>query len=182
MALSARHLPSVHPSEAVTPPAPRQVPEDARRKQPIYKAKALTGPSGKHAISGRGNLCERRVVQNPGGHGAAVLRRRRRMARPADEDGGTSQHGSGAVAAHNWTLPERTDDEAWRDELAKLRAVNDELVAWLKERPAAELLAADEQGEPGELTWVLGIMLHDSYHVGQIATLRALMGLPSVEG
>lgn len=84
--------------------------------------------------------------------------------------------------AHNWTLPERTDDEAWRDELAKLRAVNDELVAWLKERPAAELLAADEQGEPGELTWVLGIMLHDSYHVGQIATLRALMGLPSVEG
>jgi len=84
--------------------------------------------------------------------------------------------------AHNWTLPERTDDEAWRAELEKLRAVNDELVAWLKERPAAELLAADEQGEPGELTWVLGITLHDSYHVGQIATLRALMGLPSVEG
>ncbi|REJ31999.1 MAG: hypothetical protein DIU83_09970, partial [Bacillota bacterium] len=38
--------------------------------------------------------------------------------------------------AHNWTLPERTDDEAWRAALEELRARHHEPVARHEEAPA----------------------------------------------
>lgn len=82
---------------------------------------------------------------------------------------------------NNWTLPEETTEVSWRAEVEALRAVHGEFAAWLEQCPSDELLAPGENGSPRQFESVMGIILHDSYHVGQIATLRALMGLPSVE-
>lgn len=83
--------------------------------------------------------------------------------------------------AHNWTLPERTDEAAWQEDLAELRRVQDELVAALRSRSASQLLAPDEQGRYARFVLETGIIGHDSYHTGQIAYIRALMGRAPVD-
>lgn len=83
--------------------------------------------------------------------------------------------------ANNWTLPAETSEQAWRAELERLRQVQQELLDWFTTRKPEDLLATDKQGKHARFLLEAGITCHDSYHAGQIATLRALMGLPPVE-
>lgn len=85
------------------------------------------------------------------------------------------------VDANNWTLPSETGEQAWHAELERLRRVQQDLVAWFAGREPEDLLAPDKQGLHARFLLEAGIACHDSYHAGQIATLRALMGLPPVE-
>jgi len=83
--------------------------------------------------------------------------------------------------ANNWSLPEPADDEAWRADLQRLRAVQEELVRWFEQRDDEALLRQDGESGYEQFLMEAGVLLHDSYHMGQIATLRALMGLPPVD-
>lgn len=82
--------------------------------------------------------------------------------------------------AHNWTMPERADVTAWRRELRRLRESQQALAALFRATPAAQLLERDRKGK-FKRSWWLGVLAHDSYHTGQIATIRAMMGLKPID-
>lgn len=82
---------------------------------------------------------------------------------------------------NNWTLPPELNERAWQADLEELRRVQEELVEWFEARRADDLLAVDEDGSYSQFLLEAGIIGHDSYHTGQIALLRALMGLTSRE-
>ncbi len=81
--------------------------------------------------------------------------------------------------AHNWTLPERSDAASWRAELHRLRTSQRSLAALVRTTSAKKLLTRDHNGKFIRFWW-LGVLAHDSYHTGQIASLRALLGLKPV--
>lgn len=81
---------------------------------------------------------------------------------------------------HNWTLPERADAGSWRSELRRLRASQRSLARLFRTTSARKLLARDDAGKFTRFWW-LGVLAHDSYHTGQIALLRAMMGLKPVD-
>ncbi len=94
---------------------------------------------------------------------------------------------------HNWTLPEVTTPASWRGELRKLRASQRSLARLFRSTPGSRLLMRDDSLDPqvrwhteatnGKFTkfWWLGVLAHDSYHTGQIASLRASVGLKPVD-
>lgn len=83
---------------------------------------------------------------------------------------------------NNWTLPHRRDEQAWLADLEELKHVQSKLVEWFDARDPQILLEADETGNFPQFMLEAGIIGHDSYHVGQIAILRALMGLSPPQG
>lgn len=82
--------------------------------------------------------------------------------------------------AHNWTMPERTDTESWRRELRRLWESQRALAALFRATPSGKLLERNRKGG-FERFWWLGVLAHDSYHTGQIAVLRAMMGLKPID-
>lgn len=84
--------------------------------------------------------------------------------------------------SNNWTLPPETDEQAWRADLNELQQVQAELVAWFEARGDDALLQVDEGGSYSQFMLEAGIIGHDSYHTGQIAYVRALMGLSDPQG
>lgn len=80
----------------------------------------------------------------------------------------------------NWTLPEPADDTAWLAELRRLRSVQRSLTRLFRSTPSRTLLAGDAKGKFRRFWWV-GVLAHDSYHTGQIALLRAMMGLKPID-
>lgn len=85
------------------------------------------------------------------------------------------------VDAGNWTLPDPADDAALRADLAALERTQDELVALFRSTNSEALLARNDDGTHGRFVYAVGILQHDSYHTGQIALLRAGLGLPSID-
>lgn len=84
---------------------------------------------------------------------------------------------------YNWTLPDPADEAAWQADLADLEKVQEALVGLCKAVKAEDLLAGNGDNEETFRRFVIlvGLLSHDSYHTGQIALLRALMGLPPIE-
>jgi hypothetical protein len=85
------------------------------------------------------------------------------------------------IRSGSWSPPDQTDEERWQADLEELRLVQEEFVTWLRSQPAESLLAPNTKSEYGLFWYALGLLNHDSYHAGQIAYLRALMGLPAVD-
>lgn len=81
--------------------------------------------------------------------------------------------------AQNWTLPEPPDAAAWQADLHRLRSGQRSLTRLFRSY-GRTLLARDARGKFSRFWWV-GVMAHDSYHTGQIALLRAMMGLKPVD-
>lgn len=82
--------------------------------------------------------------------------------------------------ALNWSRPEPADEAAWRTDVAALEESQRELEAAFQ-GDARPLLARNADGAYGVFSYLVGVICHDSYHTGQIAHLRALMGLPPIE-
>lgn len=102
-------------------------------------------------------------------HLAALRHRLRRRIRP-DSAGRFPRR----MAASWWpALPPALDAAAWRDDLALLRAEQDELVALVKSLHRAEL-ATPLPGRRVAAHQLLGAALHDTYHAGQMMLLRRL--------
>lgn len=85
------------------------------------------------------------------------------------------------VASNNWTLPEARDEGAWREDLAALEKVQEEVRGLFQSADPQALLARGDDGKYGKFVYLTGILTHDSYHTGQIAILRASMGLPPID-
>jgi hypothetical protein len=79
----------------------------------------------------------------------------------------------------NWTLPESITAAAWRADLRRLRSIQGSLRRLFQNTPRKTLLARDARGTYRTFFW-LGVLAHDSYHTGQIALLRAMLGLKPV--
>lgn len=79
------------------------------------------------------------------------------------------------------SLPDTVDEAHWRADLKALRDAQQELHDWFKNCQAEDLLQKSEDGTYHQFSSRAGIISHDSYHTGQIAYIRALMGLAPVE-
>ncbi len=78
-----------------------------------------------------------------------------------------------------WPAPEADADEAaWRATIAAFEADRAALVAIIKD-PARDLCAQIPHGQPGHtiLREILVIAAHNSYHIGELASLRGTLGL-----
>lgn len=80
----------------------------------------------------------------------------------------------------NWTLPPHTSDSDWQADLSRLRSVHRSLTHLFRSTSSRLLLSRDATGKFPKFRWI-GVMAHDSYHTGQISSLRALMGLKPIE-
>lgn len=80
----------------------------------------------------------------------------------------------------NWTLPQRTNTASWRTELRRLRASQGSIAALFGRTSTRMLLARNSRGKFIRFWW-LGVLAHDSYHTGQIATIRAVLGLKPID-
>jgi hypothetical protein len=72
-----------------------------------------------------------------------------------------------------WT-PEEASEAAWKKDRAVLRKAHDDLVDAVTDFDPSKL---DEIAGEGTTTWAdlfWGIVLHDTYHVGQIQMLKRL--------
>jgi len=94
-----------------------------------------------------------------------------------------AEHAAGRRApdwrTHSWTMPERADAAAWRKDLRRLRESQKAVRAVFQTTTGPRLLERDRKGKFKRFWWI-GVLAHDSYHTGQIATLRALMGLKPI--
>lgn len=78
-----------------------------------------------------------------------------------------------------WPAPEADADEAaWRATIAAFEADRAALVA-IAQDPARDLCAQIPHGQPGHtiLREILVIAAHNSYHIGELASLRGTLGL-----
>ena len=77
----------------------------------------------------------------------------------------------------NWApLPEMTNEENWQAELEKTKLVHEHLV-----NIAASLGNKLYESTEENITFFRQVLLHDSYHSGQIGLMRALQGIKAVE-
>ncbi|HTS88492.1 MAG TPA: DinB family protein [Gemmatimonadales bacterium] len=79
----------------------------------------------------------------------------------------------------NWpSLPRIADEAAWRADRALLKAEHDQLIRVIRAFPAARLARRPPGGKRwsyGEL--ILGVLVHDAYHAGQIQLLKRLLSV-----
>jgi len=80
----------------------------------------------------------------------------------------------------SWSMPEMTDEAAWKADLERMRTVQARVIAWIKSKSGEALMAHPDHGDEDAFNGILGLFCHDAYHTGQIDYVRALMGLPSV--
>jgi hypothetical protein len=77
----------------------------------------------------------------------------------------------------NWApLPEITNDENWQAELEKTKLIQEHLV-----NVASSLGNKLYESTEENITFFRQVLLHDSYHSGQIGLMRALLGIKAVE-
>jgi len=72
------------------------------------------------------------------------------------------------VMERNWQEPTTTSDDAWRQTLASYESMRREVST-----------ALDDPGF--KLDNIPNMLMHTSYHLGQIMQLRAMQGLPPIE-
>lgn len=89
-------------------------------------------------------------------------------------------------ADQEWPALPDTEDQTelarlWSTDVARLRAVHGELVAAVKSMQPAQRHSNPQLSHLPNWIAPLGVQFHDSYHLGQIALLRGLQGLPPVE-
>lgn len=93
------------------------------------------------------------------------------------------EHAAGRSVANwkqqTWTLPETANETAWRAELRRLRSIQHSLSELFLTTPDSALLSRDASGQFSKFRWV-GVLAHDSYHTGQIASLRSMMGVKPI--
>ncbi len=93
------------------------------------------------------------------------------------------EHAAGRRVAdwkeENWTLPEPANGTAWQAELRRLRSVQRSLNSLFRSTSDRMLLFRGANRKFRRFWWV-GVLAHDSYHTGQIALLRAMMGLKPI--
>jgi uncharacterized damage-inducible protein DinB len=85
------------------------------------------------------------------------------------------KRGSFALKGSNWfALPDRLTGKQWQE---YVRLLDDEHAA-LRETLASAPWSAlcGKGGRPEPAAFVLGIAMHDTYHAGQIRTLKAMHG------
>ena len=76
----------------------------------------------------------------------------------------------------NWfPMPDKLSNAQWRDCIALLRDQHRTLRETLEESPWSRLTVDVGGGEKGLAEYVHGIALHDTYHTGQIQTIKALL-------
>ena len=78
-----------------------------------------------------------------------------------------------------WPAPdEDADERKWRATIAAFTADRAALVAIIKD-PARDLCAQIPHGEPGHsiMREILVIAAHNSYHIGELGSLRGTLGL-----
>lgn len=90
-------------------------------------------------------------------------------------------HSKPDIRSGSWRQLGEADDASWQADLERLRTVQEELVSWLRSQSAEALLAPNPRSEYGLFWYMLGLLNHDSYHVGQVAYVRALMDLPPID-
>ena len=74
-------------------------------------------------------------------------------------------------------LPGTTDQAAWNAEIDAVRAVHERLTRALRALDPAERHPHPKLTDRPLWCSALGVQIHDSYHLGQIALLRGLQGL-----
>ena len=85
------------------------------------------------------------------------------------------KRGSFTLKGSNWfDLPSRLTDTAWRGYVALLREEHAALRETLATTPRRALVKAFGS-EPKFLEQTYGIAMHDTYHAGQIQTLKAIL-------
>lgn len=82
--------------------------------------------------------------------------------------GGGASPSDAEVAQHNWEAPRDASDTTWQQALARFE----------QSQHAVRSAMLDESKKLDALAYLAP---HDSYHVGQIMYVRALLGKPSVE-
>ncbi len=76
----------------------------------------------------------------------------------------------------NWApMPYVQTEESWQEEIENLRKLNDECIA------GAEKLGENIFSDDEKVVFFRQLLMHDSYHTGQIGFLRAMQGLKPVE-
>jgi uncharacterized damage-inducible protein DinB len=86
----------------------------------------------------------------------------------------------------NWPAAPEPDDaaeleRAWRAEVDDYRRVTEGLIAAVRDLDADEPHPHPALAHLPHWMGVVGMQVHDSYHLGQIALLRAMQGLEPVE-
>ena len=85
------------------------------------------------------------------------------------------KRGSFALKGSNWfTVSSPMAKEQWREYLALLDAEHEALREAMATSPWEQLCATSKGRGKGPASHVFGITLHDTYHAGQIQTLKAL--------
>lgn len=85
------------------------------------------------------------------------------------------KRGSFALKGSNWfDLPSRLTDKQWRSNVAMLRAEHAALREALSSTPWRIMVKAFDT-ETKFLEQAFGIAMHDTYHAGQIQTLKAAL-------
>ena len=84
------------------------------------------------------------------------------------------KRGSFTLKGSNWfVLPARMTKERWRSYVALLDAEHEALRATIRTAPWAHLCRSSQGPTDRPAGHVYGIALHDTYHAGQIQTLKA---------
>ena len=81
----------------------------------------------------------------------------------------------------DWRLPANTDAAAWSAELHAFMQLQTLWAQTYGSFTLETLLATSPDGRFERFAQAVGYLEHEAYHTGQIAYLRALMGLPLVE-
>lgn len=75
----------------------------------------------------------------------------------------------------NWpAVPDEASEAAWKEDRRLVRTWHDRLVAALEELDAARLEEVAGNGTTTYADLVTGVLLHDTYHAGQIQIMKRL--------
>ena len=90
------------------------------------------------------------------------------------------KRGSFPLKGSNWlALPVRLTDKTWGEHLKLLDDMHSALREAIATAPWAQLTKAAQGRAKGVAEYVYGIAMHDTYHAGQIRTLKGLYKKPA---
>lgn len=92
---------------------------------------------------------------------------------------GAAPRPAGWEKEHDWRSIGEATAERWGAVLQRLRAAHADVAAGLAKRRDDDLNSPSPGSRLPLLATIRGLILHDSYHCGQICYLRALQGIPA---